>query len=134
VSCADEAAQVIEELIGLAKENTGGQCARRGPWSFRRRSSLLRRPRSQRQRGKVLGENTLKMIARELVDTVRRNVIIDWTMRENVHAQLRVLVKRILRKYGYPWTSRSRPTQTVLQQAELMAHEGLLPNKPILKE
>ena len=51
---------------------------------------------------KVLGEPTLKDIARELVATVRKNVTIDWTIRENIRAQLRVLVKRILREYGYP--------------------------------
>jgi hypothetical protein len=49
---------------------------------------------------KVLGDATLKTIARELVDTVRRNTTIDWTVRENVRAHLRVL--RIFRKYGYP--------------------------------
>jgi type I restriction enzyme R subunit len=48
----------------------------------------------------VLGDETLRTIARELVATVRANVIIDWTVRENVRAQLRVLVKRILRKHG----------------------------------
>ena len=50
----------------------------------------------------MLGDETLRMIARELVETVRRNVTIDWTLRENVRAQLRVLVRRILRKHGYP--------------------------------
>lgn len=50
---------------------------------------------------KVLGDETLRTIARELVRTVRTNVSIDWTMHENVRANLRVLVKRILRKHGY---------------------------------
>lgn len=53
---------------------------------------------------KVLGDDRLRAIARELVETVRQNVTIDWTMRENGRAQLRVLVKRILRKHGYPFT------------------------------
>jgi antitoxin component of MazEF toxin-antitoxin module len=57
----------------------------------------------------VLADETLKMIARELVATVRKNATIDWTVRENVRAGLRVFVKRILRKYGYPPTSRSGP-------------------------
>ena len=43
-----------------------------------------------------------RTIAREVTDAVRKNVTIDWTMRENVRAQLRVIIKRILRKYGYP--------------------------------
>ena len=50
---------------------------------------------------KVLGDETLRTIARELVRTVRSNVTINWTVRENVRAQLQVLVKRILRKYRY---------------------------------
>ena len=72
---------------------------------------------------KVLGEDTLRKIARELVETVRRNVTIDWTMRENVRAQLRVLVKRILRKYGYPPDKQEKATQTVLEQAALLSQE-----------
>src|SRR4029077_10286144 len=50
----------------------------------------------------VLGDQTLRIIAQELVLTVRNNLSIDWTVRENVRAHLRVLIKRILRKYGYP--------------------------------
>jgi hypothetical protein len=64
---------------------------------------------------------TLRFIARELVRTVRANVTIDWTVRENVRAHLRVLVKRILRKYGYPPDMQERATQTVLEQAEVLS-------------
>ena len=70
---------------------------------------------------KVLGDETLRTIARELVTTARNNVIIDWTIRENVRAQLRVLVKRILRKYGYPPDKQEKATQTVLEQAEVLS-------------
>lgn len=66
---------------------------------------------------------TLGTIARELVATVRNNVTIDWTLRENVRAQLRVLVKRILRKYGYPPDKQEKATQTVLEQAALLSAE-----------
>ena len=66
----------------------------------------------------VLGDETLRDIARELVDTVRRNVTIDWTLRENVRANLRRLVKRIRRKHGYPPDKQEKATQTVLEQAE----------------
>lgn len=72
---------------------------------------------------KILGDETLRTIARELVATVRNNVTIDWTLRENVRAQLRVLVKRILRKYGYPPDKQEKATQTVLEQAELLSAE-----------
>jgi type I restriction enzyme, R subunit len=60
-------------------------------------------------------------IARELVETVKKNVTIDWTLRENVQAQLRVIVKRILRKYGYPPDKQEKATQTVLEQAALLS-------------
>ena len=69
----------------------------------------------------MLGEPTLKTIARELVAAVRRNVTIDWTLRENVRAQMRVLVRRILRRYGYPPDKQEKATQTVLEQAELLS-------------
>ena len=70
---------------------------------------------------KVLGDDALRTIARELVETVRKNVTIDWTVRENVRAQLRVLVKRILRKWDYPPDKQEKATQTVLEQAELLS-------------
>lgn len=70
---------------------------------------------------KVLGDATLKAIARELVETVRRNTSIDWTVRENVRAHLRVLVKRILRKYGYPPDKQEKATLAVLEQAEVLS-------------
>jgi type I restriction enzyme R subunit len=70
---------------------------------------------------KILGDETLKTIARELVDTVRRNTTIDWTVRENVRAHLRVLVKRILRKHGYPPDKQEKATLTVLEQAEVLS-------------
>jgi type I restriction enzyme, R subunit len=55
------------------------------------------------------------------VETVRRNATIDWTLRENVRAQLRVYVKRILRKYGYPPDKQEQATRTVLEQAAVLS-------------
>jgi type I restriction enzyme R subunit len=60
------------------------------------------------------------MIARELVSTLRANTSIDWTLKESVRAKIRVLVKRILRKYGYPPDKQEKATQTVLEQAEML--------------
>lgn len=71
----------------------------------------------------VLGDEQLRVIARELVATIRKNVSIDWAIRDNMRAQLRVYVKRILRKYGYPPDKQERATQTVLEQAELLSSE-----------
>jgi type I restriction enzyme R subunit len=65
----------------------------------------------------------LRTIARELVASVKKNVKIDWTIRENVRAGLRVIVKRILRKYGYPPDKQEKATQTVLEQAEVLSGE-----------
>ena len=69
----------------------------------------------------VLGDETLREIARELVETVRNNVRIDWTLRENVRANLRRLVKRVLRKHGYPPDKQEKATRTVLEQAEMLS-------------
>ena len=73
----------------------------------------------------VLGDATLRAIAQELVRTVRANVTIDWTLRENVRAQLRVLVKRILRKHGYPPDKQESATKTFLEQAELYSESWM---------
>ncbi len=72
---------------------------------------------------KVMGDDTLKDIARELVRTVHENATIDWTVKENVRAKLRVMVRRILRKYGYPPDMQDKATQTVLEQAEVIAKD-----------
>jgi type I restriction enzyme R subunit len=69
----------------------------------------------------VLGDDTLRAIARELVAMMQKNVKVDWTIRESVRAQLRVYVKRILRKHGYPPDKQARATDTVLEQAELLS-------------
>ncbi|HSV72550.1 MAG TPA: type I restriction enzyme endonuclease domain-containing protein, partial [Chthonomonadales bacterium] len=63
----------------------------------------------------------LRAIARELVETVRGNVTIDWAMRDDVRAHIRVLVKRILRKHRYPPDKQEKATQTVLEQAEALS-------------
>jgi len=72
---------------------------------------------------KVLGDETLRTMARELVETVRRNVTIDWTVRESARAKLRTTVRRLLRKYGYPPDKQEKATLTVLEQAELLCKD-----------
>ena len=57
------------------------------------------------------------------MEKVRQNTSIDWQLKESVQAQLRLLVKRILRKYGYPPDKQERATQTVLEQAEVLCAE-----------
>lgn len=120
---AIEAAQVIEELIALARDmreaNARGEKLNLSEEELAFYDAL----ETNDSAVKVLGNETLRTIARELVTTVRNNVTIDWTMRENVRAQLRVLVKRILRKYGYPPDKQEKATQTVLEQAEVLSAE-----------
>ncbi len=69
---------------------------------------------------KVLGEPTLKTIAQELVKTVRNSVTIDWSYRESAQAKIRLLVKKILKKYGYPPDKQQKAVETVLEQAKLI--------------
>jgi type I restriction enzyme R subunit len=118
---AIEAAQVIEELIGLARDIR--EAERRGEDLGLSEDELAFYDALETNDSavKVLGDETLRTIARELVATVRANVTIDWTVRENVRAQLRVLVKRILRKHGYPPDKQEKATQTVLEQAEVLS-------------
>jgi type I restriction enzyme R subunit len=120
---AIEAAQVIEELIALAREMR--EADRRGEALGLSEDELAFYDALETNDSavKVLGDETLRAIARELVETVRNNVTIDWTLRENVRAQLRVLVKRILRKHGYPPDKQEKATQTVLAQAEVLSAE-----------
>jgi type I restriction enzyme R subunit len=120
---AIEAAQVIEHLIKLAKEMRAAD--KRGEELGLSDAELAFYDALETNDSavKILGDDTLRAIARELVESVRKTVAIDWTIRENVRAQLRVLVKRILRKHGYPPDKQEKATQTVLEQAEQLSWE-----------
>jgi type I restriction enzyme R subunit len=118
---AVETAQVIEELIQLAKEMKGAAERGEALGLTDDEVAFYDALETNDSAVKVLGEPTLKTIARELVDVVRKNVTIDWRIRENVRANLRVVVKRILRKYGYPPDKQEKATQTVLEQAEVLS-------------
>ena len=118
---AIEAAQVIEELIDLARDMRKANARGEALGLTEDEIAFYDALESNDSAVKVLGEPTLRAIAQELVKTVRANVSIDWTVRENVRAQLRVFVKRILRKYGYPPDKQERATQLVLEQAAVLA-------------
>jgi len=115
-----EAAQVILHLIDLAKEMRDAH--RRGEALGLSEDEIAFYDALEVNDSavKVLGDTTLRDIARELVTTVRNNVSIDWTVKESVQAKLRTMVKRILRKYGYPPDKQEKATQTVLEQAKLL--------------
>jgi len=118
---AIETAQVIEELIQLAKDMRAANARGEELKLTEDELAFYDALEVNDSAVKVLGEPTLVKIARELVETVKKNVTIDWTVRENVRAQLRVIVKRILRKYGYPPDKQEKATQLVLEQAEVLS-------------
>ena len=120
-SRAIETAQVIEERIALAKDMRRANERGVDLGLSEDEIAFYDALETNDSAVKVLGEPTLTKIACELVATVRKNVTIDWMVRENVRAQLRVLVKRILRKYGYPPNKQEKATRTVLEQAEVLS-------------
>ena len=118
---AIEAAQVIEELIQMARELRGANARGEKLGLSEDELAFYDALETNDSAVLVLGDETLRAIARELVETVRGNVTIDWTLRENVRANLRRLVKRTLRRYGYPPEKREKATRTVLEQAEVLS-------------
>ena len=116
-----EAAQVILELIELAKEMREAD-KRGGELGLSSDELAFYDALAENESAiEVMGNDQLKVIAMELVRTVRQNTTIDWTVKESVKARLRVLVRRALRKYGYPPDLEDAAVKTVLQKAELLA-------------
>jgi type I restriction enzyme R subunit len=117
---AIEAAAVIQELIELAKQMR--EAGKRGESLGLNDDEVAFYDALEVNDSavSVLGEPTLKEIAHELVETIRNSVTLDWTEREAVRARIRVAVKRILRKHGYPPDKQEKAAQTVLKQAELL--------------
>ncbi len=123
---AIEAAQVIEELIGLAEEIREADARGEQLGLSDDELAFYDALETNDSAVKVLGDETLRAIACELVETVRNNVAIDWTMRESVRANLRRLVRRTLRRHGYPPDRQERATATVLEQAEALSRTWAL--------
>jgi type I restriction enzyme R subunit len=122
-SRAIETAQVIEELIQLAKDMKAAEARGEELGLTDQELAFYDALEVNDSAVKVLGDETLRTIARELVDTVRRNVTIDWSVKESIRAKLRTVVKRVLRRHGYPPDKQEQATITVLQQAELLSWE-----------
>jgi type I restriction enzyme, R subunit len=118
-----EAAQIIEQLIELAKDMKKSEKRGEKLGLTNDEVAFYDALEVNDSAVKVMGDSALQLIARELVQTVRANVSIDWTVKESVRAKLRVMVKRILKKYGYPPDLQEKATQTVLEQAELIAKD-----------
>ncbi|MCB2155754.1 type I restriction endonuclease subunit R [bacterium] len=115
-----EAAQVIQELIELAKQMN--EAYRRGEELGLTEDEVAFYDALEVNDSavQILGDDCLKTIAHELVQAIRKNVSIDWSARESARARMRLLVKKILKKYGYPPDKQEKATQTVLEQAELL--------------
>ncbi|WP_058868184.1 type I restriction endonuclease subunit R [Chloracidobacterium thermophilum] len=117
---AIETAQVIEELIALAKDlreaNQRGEKLGLTDDEVAFYDALEVNDSAVA----VLGDETLRLIAQELVKAVRNSITIDWTVRETIRAQIRVIIKRILRKHGYPPDKQTHAADLVLEQAEVL--------------
>lgn len=118
---AIETAAVIEELIGLAKDMREAQQRGEQLGLTYDEVAFYDALEVNDSAVKILGDDVLKLIAQDLVKAVRNNLTIDWAVRENVRANLRVIIKRILRKHGYPPDKQAKATETVLEQAEALS-------------
>jgi type I restriction enzyme R subunit len=122
---AIETAQVIEELIALARDMRAAEERGEELGLNEEEVAFYDALEVSDSAVQLLGDQTLRIIAQELVRAVRNNLSIDWTVRENVRAHMRVIIKRILRKYGYPPDKQEKATQTVLEQAELLSRVSM---------
>jgi type I restriction enzyme, R subunit len=114
-------AQIIEELIRIAKEIKDADKEGERLGLSMEEVAFYNALEVNDSAVKILGDETLKIIAREIADKVKKNATIDWTIRESARAKLMVLVKRTLTKYGYPPDKQQKAIDTVLRQAELLA-------------
>ncbi|MEJ2794294.1 DUF3387 domain-containing protein [Iodobacter sp. LRB] len=118
-----ETAQVMEELVAMAKKfreaAVRGEALGLSEDEVKFYDALANNESAVRE----LPDETLKRIAHELTENLRKNISVDWSQRESVRAKLRIMVKRILRKYGYPPDFQDEAIQTVLQQAEALGAE-----------
>ena len=120
---AIEAAQVIEEMIAMARELREAERLPTPLGLTEDEVAFYDALEVNDSAVKVLSDETLRTIAQEIVRAVRSNLAIDWTVRENVRAQMRVIIKRILRRYGYPPDKQARATDLVLEQAEALCKD-----------
>lgn len=120
---AIEAAQVIEELIRLAKAIRQAQSHGKDLGLSEEEVAFYDALAENESTREIMGDGKLRFLARELVERVKQNVSIDWQIRENARAQIRVLVKRLLRKHGYPPDMQQRATELVLEQAEVLCKD-----------
>ena len=112
--------QVIEELIKLAKDLDAATKAGKEMGLTEDEKAFYDALAANESAIAAMGDDKLKLIAAELITQVRKSVTIDWTLRESARAKIKVMVKRILNKYGYPPDLQEEAVKTVLAQAELL--------------
>jgi type I restriction enzyme R subunit len=115
--------QVIEELIQLAKDLDAASKAGKDMGLTDDEKAFYDALAANDSAVTAMGDAKLKVIAAELITQVKKSVTIDWTLRESARAKIKVMVKRILNKYGYPPDLQETAVQTVLKQAELLCAE-----------
>jgi len=117
------AAEVIEELINLSKDivEMDAEAKSMGLSDFE--YAFYTAVSNNDSARELMQQDTLRELAVVLTDTIRKNASIDWQIKESVRAKLKVAVKRLLRKFGYPPDMQMLATETVLKQAELIANE-----------
>ena len=120
---AIEAAQVIEELVELAKEIREATARGEELGLTEDELAFYDALETNDSAVKILGDDILRAIAQELVETIRNNITVDWTLRESVRANLRIKVRQVLRKHGYPPDKQPKAVATVVQQAELLSEQ-----------
>ena len=115
---AIETAEIISELIDLAK--TIREAAARGETLGLSEDEIAFYDALgvHDSTVKILGDETLKAIARDLVTAIRHNLTIDWNLKDSAKAKIKITIKRLLKKYGYPPDKQEKATETVLKQAE----------------
>jgi type I restriction enzyme, R subunit len=114
-------AQVIEQLIGLAKTISSAIAEGRKTGLNEQEVAFYQALADNESAKDVMQDDTLKLIARELAESIKRKASLDWTQRDSVRADIRRTVRRLLAKYGYPPDAQETATQLVIRQAELMA-------------
>jgi type I restriction enzyme R subunit len=112
--------EVIDELIKLAKEMSAASKRNADLGLTDEEIAFYDALAANESALAAMGDATLKVIAAELITQVRKSVTIDWTLRESAKAKIRVIVKRILNKFGYPPDLQAEAVKTVLKQAELL--------------
>lgn len=116
-----ETTQVIEELIQMAKEMNAAVKRGEDLGLIKEEMAFYDALASNESAKELMGDLVLKQIAHELTLAIKSNIKVDWTLRENVRAQMRITVKRLLKKYGYPPDLEKMAIDLVIEQAELMA-------------